>query len=161
MTEASRGNARLAETFLQLCRKDAANLAKLKHPNVVRLLEPFEETRSQLVMVTEAVTASLADVIKLRKASAMDGGRAGSLHLSELEIKHGFLQVQHVIAACDVIAALAFDPHKQWLSITYVTVSVSIHEDCMVLHARLCNSYQLSVPAPLLCSNHAQDLSSA
>lgn len=91
--EASRGNARLAEVFLQLCRKDAANLAKLKHPNVVRLLEPFEETRSQLVMVTEAVTASLADVIKLRKAAAVAGGGAGSLHLSELEIKHGFLQV--------------------------------------------------------------------
>lgn len=72
VTEASKGNARLAETFLQLCRKDAANLAKLKHPNVVRLLEPFEETRSQLVMVTEAVTASLADVIKLRNASAVD-----------------------------------------------------------------------------------------
>lgn len=83
----------MAETFLQLCRKDAASLTKLKHPNVVRLLEPFEETRSQLVMVTEAVTASLADVIKLRKASAVDGGGAGSLRLSELEIKHGFLQV--------------------------------------------------------------------
>ncbi|KAL3160085.1 hypothetical protein ABBQ32_010866 [Trebouxia sp. C0010 RCD-2024] len=93
VTEASRGSARVAEAFLQLCRKDAANLAKLKHPNVVRLLEPFEETRSQLLMVTEAVTASVADVLQLRKASSAGSSGAGSLQLSELEIKHGFLQV--------------------------------------------------------------------
>lgn len=84
----------MAEAFLQVCRKDAANLAKLKHPNVVRLLEPFEETRSQLLMVTEAVTASVADVLQLRKASSGGSSGAGSLQLSELEIKHGFLQVQ-------------------------------------------------------------------
>lgn len=93
ITDASRGNAKVAEAFLQLCRKDAASLAKLKHPNVVRLLEPFEENRSQLVMVTEAVTASVADVLRMRKASAAGSSVAGSLQLSELEIKHGFLQV--------------------------------------------------------------------
>ena len=93
VTDASRGNAKVAEAFLQLCRKDAASLAKLKHPNVVRLLEPFEENRSQLVMVTEAVTASVADVLRTRKASAAGSSVAGSLQLSELEIKHGFLQV--------------------------------------------------------------------
>ena len=93
VTEASRGSAKTAEAFLQLCRKDAANLAKLKHPNVVRLLEPFEETRSQLVMVTEAVTASVADVLRLRKAASAGSSGAGSLQLSDLEIKHGFLQV--------------------------------------------------------------------
>lgn len=93
VTEASRGNAKVAEAFLQLCRKDAANLAKLKHPNVVRLLEPFEENRSQLIMVTEAVTASVADVLRLRKAPSAGSSGAGSLQLSELEIKHGFLQV--------------------------------------------------------------------
>ena len=85
---------------MQLCRKDAANLAKLKHPNVVRLLEPFEETRSQLVMVTEAVTASLADVLRLRKASSAGSSGAGSLQLSELEIKHGFLQVRWSCCIC-------------------------------------------------------------
>ena len=93
VTDASRGNAKVAEAFFQLCRKDAASLAKLKHPNVVRLLEPFEENRSQLVMVTEAVTASVADVLRTRKASAAGSSVAGSLQLSELEIKHGFLQV--------------------------------------------------------------------
>ena len=93
VTEASRGNSKVAEAFLQLCRKDAANLAKLKHPNVIRLLEPFEENRSQLIMVTEAVTASVADVLRLRKAPSAGSGGAGSLQLSELEIKHGFLQV--------------------------------------------------------------------
>ncbi|KAL0038526.1 hypothetical protein WJX77_009542 [Trebouxia sp. C0004] len=93
VTDASKGNPKIAEAFLQLCRKDAASLAKLKHPHVVRLLEPFEENRSQLVMVTEAVTASVADVLRMRKVSAVGSSVAGSLQLSELEIKHGFLQV--------------------------------------------------------------------
>lgn len=44
-------------------------------------------------MVTEAVTASVADVLQLRKASSAGSSGAGSLQLSELEIKHGFLQV--------------------------------------------------------------------
>lgn len=96
VTEASRGNGRVAEAFLQVCRKDAADLAKLKHPNVVQLLEPFEETRSQLLMVTEAVTASVADVLQLRKASSGGSSGAGSLQLSELEVKHGFLQVSFI-----------------------------------------------------------------
>ena len=101
VTEASRGSARVAEAFLLLCRKDAANLAKLKHPNVVQLLEPFEETRSQLLMVTEAVTASVADILQLRKASSAGSSGAGSLQLSELEIKHGFLQVEPSLFCTD------------------------------------------------------------
>lgn len=100
VTEASRGSGRVAEAFVQICRKDAANLAKLKHPNVVQLLEPFEETRSQLLMVTEAVTASVADVLQLRKASSGGSNGAGSLQLSELEVKHGFLQVKLSLPSC-------------------------------------------------------------
>ena len=145
VAEASRGNARLAETFLQLCRKDAANLAKLKHPNVVRLLEPFEETRSQLIMVTEAVTASLADVITLRKASAVDGGGAGSLHLSELEIKHGFLQVQHIIAACDVIVTLALPWFIQAITVNPVCGRSNLYINIAWFSMHKCNNRQLSM----------------
>ena len=38
-------------------------LARLKHPGVLRLIAPLEETRTQLVFITEPVFASLADLL--------------------------------------------------------------------------------------------------
>ena len=31
-----------------MCRRDVAQLGKLKHPGIVKLVEPFEETRTQV-----------------------------------------------------------------------------------------------------------------
>ncbi len=45
-------------------------LARLKHPGVLRLVAPLEETRTQLVFITEPIFASLADLL---------GGPASSL----------------------------------------------------------------------------------
>ena len=33
--------------LLSVCREDGARLSKLRHPQILRLLEPFEETRRQ------------------------------------------------------------------------------------------------------------------
>lgn len=41
----------------------AQALARLKHPGVLRLVAPLEETRTQLVFITEPVFASLADLL--------------------------------------------------------------------------------------------------
>lgn len=38
-------------------------LARLKHPGVLRLIAPLEETRTQLVFITEPIFASLADLL--------------------------------------------------------------------------------------------------
>ena len=64
----TRPSQRRFEAFLEQCRADVHALARLKHPCVLRLIAPLEETRTQLVFITEPVFASLADLL---------GGAAG------------------------------------------------------------------------------------
>ena len=40
------------------------HLARLKHPSVLRLVAPLEETRTQLVFLSEPVFASLGDLLQ-------------------------------------------------------------------------------------------------
>ncbi|KAK9813184.1 hypothetical protein WJX72_010231 [[Myrmecia] bisecta] len=86
---------RTQNACLELFRKEAASLVKLKHPGVVKVLEPFEETRTQLILVTEAVQAPVAQL--LRPSAGRQKLDETSLQLSELEIKHGLLQVTETL----------------------------------------------------------------
>lgn len=92
--------ARLAE-FLESARRGAAHAARLRHPCLLRVVEPLEETRTQLVLVTEPIFASLADVLESGTPSStlppeLREERA-RLRLSELECKHGLLQVAEAL----------------------------------------------------------------
>jgi SCY1-like protein 2 len=62
-------------------------MAKIKHPGVLRLLEPLEETTTQLMFITEPVLGTLGNVTaRFRDVpGASEASRA--LELSHLEIK--------------------------------------------------------------------------
>jgi len=92
-------NARLSgrrlDALLELCRKEVQHLARLKHPSVLRLISPLEETRTQLVFLSEPIFASVDDVLHSGDGhlpAALEAERR-ALNVSELEIKHGLLQV--------------------------------------------------------------------
>lgn len=53
-----------AERLLEVYRKDAQQLLRLRHPGIVRVIEPLEETKFAMAMVTEPVYCSLANVLK-------------------------------------------------------------------------------------------------
>ncbi|KAK9470340.1 kinase-like domain-containing protein [Dipodascopsis tothii] len=75
----------------QICtrlRKEASYLARLRHPSILELVEPVEETRSSITFVTEHVTACLTSVIE-NKAS----GRRSDEDVDEIEIQKGLLQL--------------------------------------------------------------------
>lgn len=82
------------DAYQDLVRKDVAHLTRLKHPGIVKLVEPYEETRAQMVMVTEAVMLSLHDVVT-HGESLPAAARLflEELKMSELERKHGLMQV--------------------------------------------------------------------
>jgi SCY1-like protein 2 len=112
---------RQLEALIELCRKEVQHLARLKHPSIIRLVAPLEELRNQLVFLTEPVSFSLADVLSLsssgsssyhqRYYSSNNGNYNGNtgttnttiaphiqeqmrnINISELEAKHGLLQV--------------------------------------------------------------------
>ena len=96
----TRPSARRLESFLEQCRRDVQALARLKHPGVMRLVHPLEETRTQLVFLTEPVFASLADLLPSGDGGALPaalGAERRALRLGELEVKHGLLQVAEAL----------------------------------------------------------------
>ncbi|EJS43747.1 scy1p [Saccharomyces arboricola H-6] len=54
----------LIQEAYEILRNQANNLAKLKHPNILTLIEPLEEHSKNFMFVTEFVTGSLETVFK-------------------------------------------------------------------------------------------------
>lgn len=92
-------------------KKECSLLARLRHPCILELAEPIEDTRSGgLMFATEPVTASLAGLLQEKDEQERAGGVAGrpsrfvveeadgqrrrrELEIDELEIQKGLLQV--------------------------------------------------------------------
>ncbi|KAI5303616.1 hypothetical protein KEM56_007361 [Ascosphaera pollenicola] len=107
------GYKRVQEDAIQRLKKEASSLARLRHPSILQVLEPVEETRNGgLMFATEPVTASLSIILQEKDDQDIaSGGRAtrytsddsmsGSgpfyhrreLEIDEIEIQKGLLQV--------------------------------------------------------------------
>lgn len=92
-------------------RKEASSLARLRHPSILELQEPVEDTRNGgLMFATEPVTASLANVLEEKDGQEQAGGIGGrssrfvvedaeggrrrrEVEIDELEIQKGLLQI--------------------------------------------------------------------
>ncbi|KAL8765065.1 MAG: hypothetical protein Q9194_006695 [Teloschistes cf. exilis] len=99
------------EEVLARVKKESNLLARLRHPSVLELAEPIEDTRSGgLIFATEPVTASLSGLLREKDDQEKAGGVAGrpsrfvveeadgqlrrrELEIDELEIQKGLLQV--------------------------------------------------------------------
>ena len=105
------GTKKVQEDVIERLKREAGNLAKLRHPSILQVLEPVEETRGGgLMFATEPLTASLSGLLldKNEQEGASGGGsRAGrymvessdgtrrrrEFEIDELEIQKGLLQV--------------------------------------------------------------------
>ncbi|KAI9827533.1 MAG: hypothetical protein M1832_004883 [Thelocarpon impressellum] len=103
---------KIHDEILERLKKEASSLARLRHPSILELVEPVEETRSGgLMFATEQVTASLASLLEEKDAQERAGGVGGrssrfvvedaeggglrrrELEIDELEIQKGLLQI--------------------------------------------------------------------
>ncbi|KAK0640336.1 Protein kinase-like protein SCY1 [Lasiodiplodia hormozganensis] len=101
---------RAHEEVVERLKKEASSLARLRHPSILELAEPVEETRSGgLMFATEPVSASLAGLLQEKDEQERGGGPGGrssryvveedgtrrrrELEIDELEIQKGLLQV--------------------------------------------------------------------
>lgn len=103
------------EEVVERLKKEASSLAKLRHPSILELVEPVEETRGGgLQFVTEPVTASLASALQEKDDQERSGGPGGrgsryvtedadgvrrrrELEIDELEIQKGLLQLSKAL----------------------------------------------------------------
>ncbi|EAU88393.1 other/SCY1 protein kinase [Coprinopsis cinerea okayama7 len=75
------------DRVLEVLKNEASALSRLRHPSILEMVEPLEETRIELVFATEPVLSSL-------ELSIPGSGRHASLvELDEIEIQKGILQL--------------------------------------------------------------------
>jgi len=99
------------EEVVERLRKEASSLARLRHPSILELAEPVEDTRGGgLMFATEPVTASLTALLEEKDGQERASGAGGrssrfvvedkaggrrrrEIEIDELEIQKGLLQV--------------------------------------------------------------------
>eukprot|EP00898_Chlorokybus_atmophyticus_P008021 jgi/Chlat1/821/Chrsp104S01272 len=86
------------EAYIDLCRKDVATMTKLRHPGVLRVIAPLDETRNAMAFVTEPILGSLANCLKRFDHIKKVPEALETLDMSPLEIKHGALQLLEGVA---------------------------------------------------------------
>ncbi|RJE25521.1 Protein kinase Scy1 [Aspergillus sclerotialis] len=110
-SRANTSTKKLQEEVIDRLKREASNLARLRHPSILQVLEPVEETRNGgLMFATELITASLSGLLQEKDAQERavglgsrashymvedsDGRRSRrDLDIDELEIQKGLLQV--------------------------------------------------------------------
>jgi SCY1-like protein 2 len=87
---------KLHEELVERLKREASLLARLRHPNVLELAEPVEDTRNGgLIFATEPVTTSLASLLieKDDQERSRGSSRAPAVDLDELDMQKGLLQI--------------------------------------------------------------------
>jgi SCY1-like protein 2 len=105
---------RALDAVVERLKKEASAIAKLRHPGILEVVEPVEETRGGgLQFVAEAVTASLSGLLQEKDDQERGGAGARSsryvtedadgnrrrreLEIDELEIQKGLLQISKAL----------------------------------------------------------------
>ena len=102
------GIRKIHDEVVERLKKEASSLARLRHPSILQLEEPVEDTRSGgLMFATEPIIASLSSLLQDQDDQESSGGtRRGSsrykvdgedglknVDIDDLEIQKGLLQV--------------------------------------------------------------------
>ncbi|PPQ63200.1 hypothetical protein CVT24_005745 [Panaeolus cyanescens] len=74
------------ERVMEVMKLEASALGRLRHPSILEMVEPLEETRFEMMFATEPVLSSLSIAIP-------DSGKSSAVELDEIEIQKGILQL--------------------------------------------------------------------
>jgi len=105
---------RATEEVVERLKKEASSLARLRHPNILELVEPVEDTRNGgIQFATETVTASLSGLLRDKDEEERSGGVGGrpsryvtedadgrrrkDVEIDELEIQKGLEQISKAL----------------------------------------------------------------
>jgi SCY1-like protein 2 len=147
------GLKRAHEEVVERLKKEASSLARLRHPSVLELVEPVEDTRGGgLMFATEPVTASLAGLLQEKDEQEKAGGVGGrrsryvveeadgqkrrrELEIDELEIQKGLLQIAKGLEFLHESAGL---------------VHANLTPDAIFINAKVGNAIRISLSVLLI-----------
>lgn len=84
------------ETILDILRRGVQQLTKIRHPRILTVQHPLEESRDSLAFVTEPIYASLSNILgnHTNMPSPAETQTPNQFHqLHEIEIKYGLIQL--------------------------------------------------------------------
>ncbi|XP_014248964.1 SCY1-like protein 2 [Cimex lectularius] len=102
------------DVLLETLKRGIGQLTKLRHPQILVVQHPLEESRDCLAFATEPVFASLANILGKKDNMPQNIEAINNYKLYDVEIKYGLLQISE---------GLAF-----------------LHKDAKILHMNLCPS---------------------
>ncbi|XP_077517976.1 SCY1-like protein 2 isoform X1 [Amblyomma americanum] len=87
------------EHIIELLKQGVAQLTRLRHPSILTVQHPMEESRESLAFATEPVFCSLANVLGENENMPIPPpSELKDYQLYDVEIKYGFLQVSEGLA---------------------------------------------------------------
>ncbi|KAA1130872.1 hypothetical protein PGTUg99_027382 [Puccinia graminis f. sp. tritici] len=86
------------EKVVEILKKEVSSLSRLRHPCILEVVEPLEETRTSMIFATEPITGCLKDGIEQsdRRASLNHPTRNQpqiNMELDEVETQKGLMQI--------------------------------------------------------------------
>ena len=91
-------NKRDRELILDIFRKGVYQLTKLKHPSILKIQHPLEESRESLAFATEPLLASLSNLLGNVENIKPIPNHLESFEFYDVEIKYGLLQISEALA---------------------------------------------------------------
>lgn len=81
------------ETILEMLKRGVTQLTKIRHPRILTVQHPMEESRDSIAFVTEPILASLSNVLgnHTNMPQMNETNQFPALH--EIEIKYGLIQL--------------------------------------------------------------------
>ncbi|VEL41966.1 unnamed protein product [Protopolystoma xenopodis] len=105
------------EFILDSMRRGISNLTRLRHPKILSVVHPLEESRESFAFATEPLLASLANLIgATSNLSDAIICSISNYEFSEVEIKYGMLQL------CEALGFLHNDCHQAHLNLTPASI---------------------------------------
>lgn len=85
------------ETILELLKRGIIQLTKIRHPRILTVQHPLEESRDSIAFVTEPILASLSNILgnytNMPSLSEITSSTNQLAQLHEIEIKYGLIQL--------------------------------------------------------------------
>lgn len=163
---------RRKETISEILRGSAKQLDRLRHPRLISIVHPLEETNDIMTMATEPILGSLANILgslddRLPQVISSD---IKSYSFLDFEIKYGILQISEAIyflhSVCKLIhrficpQSVLVTRSGTWKLAGFEFVVKCNNQDPMVSFIYLVTSL-VSLMIPLLRYIHSPSLSSS
>ncbi|KAG0369887.1 hypothetical protein BGZ54_008539 [Gamsiella multidivaricata] len=88
------------ERVYEFLKKEASQLARLRHPCMLEVVEPVDESRTAIAFATEPIFASLSNLLGNYENLASVSEDIRKFELDELEIQKGLLQLGKGLQFC-------------------------------------------------------------